>query len=133
MADAIPSAERRPSIAVLPFDDLSGDTGLVSLGLTEEITLTLASLRDLFVISSGSVRGFHGRNLSEAAVGRLLSVRYLLRGSIQRVGSKLRIYLELLDAETNEVVHSKRCDILHKDIFHGGFRREAQRDQANLI
>jgi TolB-like protein/Flp pilus assembly protein TadD len=110
--EATAGEEARASIAVLPFRKLAtGDDGYFADGIVDNIIHALASLKELFVISRGSTLGFGGGEIDARAIGRELGVRYLLYGSVQRSGKRLRIGTELIDAETGEVIRA--------DHYHG--------------
>ncbi|MBT8401435.1 MAG: protein kinase [Rhodothermia bacterium] len=97
------------SIAVLPIDDLSEDVhDYFADGLTEEIISDLSRVGTLRVTSRASSMAFKGERGSAREIGRRLGVRYLLDGSVRRMGSNVRIYLELTDVETNSSVWSKK-------------------------
>ena len=97
MAFALPD---KPSIAVLPFDNLSGDPGQDSIadGFTESLITTLAQMPDLFVIARNSTFTYKGKPVPVKQVAEELGVRYVLEGSIQREGDTLRIAAQLIDA-----------------------------------
>jgi adenylate cyclase len=103
--------EARPSIAVLPFRKLeAGDDSYFADGFVDNIIHALAALKELFVISRGSTLGFGSGAIDVRAIGRALSVRYVLYGSVQRSGDRLRIGTELSDAETGEVMRADHYD-----------------------
>ena len=110
--------EVRPSIAVLPFRKLaSGDDSYFADGIVDNIIQSLATLRELFVISRGSTLGFGGGPIDARAIGRALGVRYLLYGSVQRAGERLRIGTELSDAELGEVLRANQYDGAMGELF----------------
>src|SRR6516164_5509802 len=90
----------RPSIAVLPFKNLSGDTGqdFFSDGITEDVITALGRFSDLLVIAKSASFPFKGSNLAPSEIGRLLDARYLLEGSVRRDGDRVRIGAELTEA-----------------------------------
>lgn len=99
--------ESRPSIAVLPFRKIAaGDDAYFADGIVDNIVQSLAGLRELFVISRGSTLGFAGGPIDSRAIGSALGVRYLLYGSVQRSGDRLRIGTELSETETGEVLRT---------------------------
>jgi TolB-like protein len=101
------------SVAVLYFDNLSRDSSDAYLaeGLTEQTIASLAAVERLTVTSRFAVRRFRGRELPEAAaLGRLLNVSYLVTGSVQRSGNRLRVGVELLRAATGVRVWGERFD-----------------------
>jgi len=108
-----------PSIAVLPFVNLSGDPKQESLcdAMTEEIITTLAKVPKLFVIARNSTATYKGKGVKVNQVSEDLGVRYVLRGSIQRSGDRVRINAQLIDALTGHHVWTERYDRDLKDIF----------------
>jgi TolB-like protein/class 3 adenylate cyclase len=109
----------RPSIAVLPFKNLSGDTSqdFFSDGITEDVITALGRFSNLLVIAKSASFPFKGSNASPAEIGRLLDARYLLGGSIQRAGDRVRVNVELTEAATGFHVWSDTYDAEAKDIF----------------
>ena len=115
-----PSAgDKRPSIAVLPFQDLSStaDDSYFADGIVEDIVRGLGGLQELFVISRPSTLRYRGPDVSVLAVGAELGVRYILRGSVRRAGCRLRITTELNDAETGTMIRADRYDGEVSDLF----------------
>jgi adenylate cyclase len=98
------------SVAVLPLDNLSGDPRDQHLcdGITGDIITNLSRFRDLLVIARHSAFLFKGQSLPFDQIGRQLRVRYLLTGGLQRSGTKLRLRVELSDAESGRVIWSER-------------------------
>jgi adenylate cyclase len=90
----------KPSIAVLPFANLSGDPDqdYFADGMVEEIVGALSRFRSIFVIASGSTLSFKGKSVAPQEVARLLGVRYVLDGSVRKAGSRVRIFVKLIDA-----------------------------------
>jgi TolB-like protein len=90
----------RPSIAVLPLDNLSGDMGQDYFcdGITDDIITELSRFSELFVIARNSSFQYKGKAIDVRQVGRDLGVRYILQGSIRRVGDRVRISVQLADA-----------------------------------
>ena len=90
----------RPSIAVLPFTNMSGDfeQEYIADGFVEDITTELSRFRDLFVIARNSSFHYKGRAVDVRQVGRELGVRYVLEGSIRRDGDRFRITAQLVDS-----------------------------------
>src|SRR6516162_8726417 len=109
----------RPSVAVLPFKNLSGDAGqdFFSDGITEDVITALGRFSDLLVIAKSASFPFKGSNASPAEIGRLLDARYLLAGSIRRAGDRLRANVELTEAATGVHVWSETYDAELKDLF----------------
>jgi adenylate cyclase len=88
----------KPSIAVLPFQNLSGDVeqGYFVDGLVEDIITALSRFKSLFVIARNSSFAYKGKSFDIRQVGRDLGVRYILEGSVRRAGRRLRITAELV-------------------------------------
>ena len=96
------NADNRPSVAVLPFDNLSGDPGqgYFSDGLSEDIITELARNRELMVIARNSTFAFKDRPTDIREVGAKLGARYVVEGSTRRAGDQLRVVAQLIDAST---------------------------------
>ncbi|MDH3880751.1 MAG: tetratricopeptide repeat protein [Desulfobacteraceae bacterium] len=109
----------KPSIAVLPFKNLSGDPGqeFFSDGFTEDIITTLAKIPRMFVISRESSFTFKGKSVNIQVIGRDLGVRYVLEGSIQKFGDRIRITAQLIDATNGHHLWAEKYDRQLKDIF----------------
>jgi TolB-like protein/class 3 adenylate cyclase len=109
----------RPSIAVLPFKNLSGDASqdFFSDGTTEDVITALGRFSNLLVIAKSASFPFKGSNASPAEIGRLLDARYLLEGSVRRAGDRLRVNVELTEAATGVHVWADTYDAEAKDIF----------------
>jgi adenylate cyclase len=109
----------KPSIAVLPFVNMSGDPEqeYFSDGITEEIITALSKVPDLFVIARNSTFTYKGKSVWIPTVGRELGVRYALEGSVRKAGDKVRITAQLIDAKTNQHLWAERYDRELKDIF----------------
>jgi TolB-like protein len=109
----------RPSIAVLPFTNLSGDPDqdYFADGLTEDLITGLAHIRWLFVIARNSTFVYKSRPVSVSQVSRELGVRYVLEGSVRRGGNRLRISAQLIDAATGAHHWAERYDREIGDIF----------------
>lgn len=120
-ADAAAAALRRtkPSIAVLPFTNLSATPGqdYFADGLAEDIVASLSRSPWLFVVASSSSLQFRDAQVAPAAVCRALGVQYLLRGSLRRAEQRLRIAVELIDGNGDEVVWAERHDRPVADLF----------------
>ena len=110
----------KPSIAVLPFQDLSGDRGqeFFADGLVQEIITALSRMRSLFVIARNSSFIYKGKAVDVKQVGRELGVRYVLEGSVRRDGGRVRISGQLVDGSTGAQVWSDRFDGDLEDIFN---------------
>ncbi|HYZ40080.1 MAG TPA: adenylate/guanylate cyclase domain-containing protein, partial [Stellaceae bacterium] len=109
----------RPSVAVLPFKNLSDDAGqdFLSDGITEDVITALGRFSNLLVIAKSASFPFKGSKAQPAEIGRLLDARYLLEGSIRRAGDRLRVNVELTEAATGVHVWSETYDAELKDIF----------------
>ncbi|MDA8869866.1 hypothetical protein N9H93_00570 [Rhizobiaceae bacterium] len=108
-----------PSIAVLPFDNVSGDRSFDYFceGVIDDVIHSLASFNELQVIARASTLPFSGRSVDARDIARILSVRYVLKGTLRRGGSKLRLAVTLEDAVTGDVVMSQTSDFSHSTIF----------------
>ena len=109
----------RPSIAVLPFKNLSGDASqdFFSDGITEDVITALGRFSNLLVIAKSASFPFKGSNTAPAEIGRLLDARYLLEGSVRHAGDRVRVNVELTEAATGVHVWSETYDAEVKDIF----------------
>ena len=108
-----------PSIAVLPFNNMSGDPDQDYLcdGITENIISALSHNPVLFVIARNSTFAYKGKSVDVRKVGRELGARYVLEGSIQKTGERIRITAQLIDAKSGNHLWSERYDRDLKDIF----------------
>ena len=109
----------KPSIAVLPFQNISGDPEqeVFADGTVEDITTALSKLRWFFVIARNSSFAYKGRAVNVKQVGCELGVRYILEGSVRKSGNRLRITAQLVEAETGNHVWAERYDRDLDDIF----------------
>ncbi|MBT4486831.1 MAG: adenylate/guanylate cyclase domain-containing protein [Rhodospirillaceae bacterium] len=109
----------KPSIAVLPFANLSNDPKeeYFSDGITNDIITDLSKFDDLLVIASNAVRGYKGKNISVEEVSRKLGVRYVLEGSVQRANDKVRINAQLVDGASGRHLWAERYNENIEDIF----------------
>ncbi len=109
----------KPSIAVLPFDNMSDDPEqeYFSDGITEDIITGLSTLRWLFVIARNSSFTYKGRAVDVKDVARDLGVRYVLEGSVRKAGERVRVTAQLIEATTGNHVWAQRYDRLLDDIF----------------
>ena len=114
-----PRLPEKPSIAVLPFTNMSGDPEqeYFSDGITEDIINALSRLRWFFVIARNSTFIYKGQAADVRQVGRDLGVRYVLEGSVRKSGQRIRITSQLLDANTSNQIWSERYDRELTDIF----------------
>jgi adenylate cyclase len=117
--DEPPLRHDRPSIAVLPFDNMSSDVeqDYFADGITEDIITELSRFMSLFVIARNSTFAFKGQSLDVKEVGRRLGVRYVVEGSVRRAGKRLRITAQLIDALNDAHVWAERYDRDLEDIF----------------
>jgi len=109
----------KPSIAVLPFLNMSGDPGqeYFSDGLTEQIINGLCKISNLFVIARNSSFAFKGKSVDVQQVGKDLGVRYILEGSVQKAANRVRITAQLIDSTTGYHLWSENYDRDLSDIF----------------
>jgi TolB-like protein len=109
----------KPSIAVLPFENMSGDPEqeYFADGMVEEIITALSRFRSLFVIARNSSFTYKGRAVDVKQVGRELGVRYVLEGSVRRAANRVRIVGQLIDASTGAHLWADRFDGGLEDIF----------------
>jgi adenylate cyclase len=118
---APPSATKpsRPVVAVLPFDDLSGDParGYFADGITEDLITDLSKLSGMQVVARNSVMVYRDSNEPASRIGRELGADYLVRGSVQRAGEELRINVRLIDPAEDHNRWAERYDRKLADIF----------------
>ena len=109
----------KPSIAVLPFQNMSGDPEqeYFADGMVEEIITALSRIRWLFVIARNSSFTYKGQAVDVNQVGRELGVRYVLEGSVRKSGTRVRITAQLIDAETGAHLWADRFDGSLEDVF----------------
>ena len=109
----------KPSIAVLPFQNLSGDAeqAYFADGLVEDIITALSRFKSLFVIARNSSFSYKGKSPDVRQVGRDLGVRYVLEGSVRRAGGRVRVTGQLIDSETGAHLWANRFDSSLEDIF----------------
>ena len=109
----------KPSIAVLPFENLSGDPKQERLagGLTEDVITDLSRFRELFVIARNSTEVYKGKPVDIRQVAHDLGVQYVLEGSLQVDGAQVRITAQLIDATTGNHVWAQRYDRPLDDLF----------------
>jgi TolB-like protein len=117
--DAAPPLPERPSIAVLPFTNVSDDAGQQHFadGITEDLITSLSWIHWLFVIARNSSFAYRGRLSDVKTVSRELGVRYVLEGSVRHAGDRLRITVQLVDATTGAQHWAERYDRQLGDIF----------------
>lgn len=109
----------KPSIAVLPFQNMSGDPEqeYFADGMVEEVITALSRIRWLFVIASNSSFTYKGQAIDVQQVGRELGVRYVLKGSVRKLGDRVRITAQLIDALTGTHLWADRFDGSLEDVF----------------
>ena len=109
----------KPSIVVLPFDNMSAEPGQDYLadGIVEAITAALSCIRSFFVIARSSAFTYKGRATNARDIGKELGVAYLLEGSVQKAGNRLRIIVQLIETEGGAHVWSSRFDGAVEDFF----------------
>jgi TolB-like protein len=109
----------KPSIAVLPFENLSGDPGqdYFADGMTEEIITALSHVPFIFVVARNSTFTYKGTSPEIRQIGRTLGVRYVLQGSVRKADQRVRITATLVDATTDTHIWAGRFDGLLTDIF----------------
>jgi len=114
---AVPSD--KPSIAVLPFDNLSGDPDqdYFADGVVEAITAALSRIRSFFVIARNSAFAYKGRHVNVRDIGQQLGVAYVLEGSVQRAGPRVRIRVQLVETASGAHLWAERYDGGVDDIF----------------
>jgi TolB-like protein len=118
-AAAAPALPNKPSIAVLPFTNMSGDPDqdYFADGIAEDITTALSRVHALFVIARNSSFTYKGRAVDIVRVGRELGVRYVLEGSVRKAGTQVRVTGQLIDASTGAHLWADRMDGALDDIF----------------
>jgi adenylate cyclase len=116
MALALPN---KPSIAVLPFANMSGDAEqeYFADGMVEDVTTALSRFRNLFVIARNSSFAYKGKSVDIKQIGRDLGVRYVLEGSVRKAGNRVRITAQLIEAATGAHLWAERYDRDLADAF----------------
>jgi TolB-like protein/Flp pilus assembly protein TadD len=114
-----PSSAPRLSIVVLPFANIGGDPEQEYFvdGVTESLTTDLSRISGAFVIARNTAFTFKGKAVDVKKLGRELNVRYVLEGSVQRAGNRLRVNVQLIDAETGNHLWAERFDKPVADLF----------------
>jgi adenylate cyclase len=115
---ASPLADK-PSIAVLPFDNMSDDPEqeYFSDGMTDELIGDLAKIKNILVISRNSAFTYKGKTVKAQQIAKELNVRYILEGSVQKSGDRVRIRAQLIDGETDHHLWAESYDGVLKNIF----------------
>jgi adenylate cyclase len=107
-----------PTVAVLPFDNLSGpDDSYFVDGIAEDIITALSHFSSLMVISRGSTFAYRGRDVSDRDAAAELGAQFLVRGSVRRAGNRVRINVQLLDAHAGSTLWAHRFDREIEDVF----------------
>ena len=116
---SVSPASQQASIAVLPFENIGGDSKWDRLadGITEDIITDLSQSKDLFVVARNSTETYKGKPADVRNIGRDLGVNYVLEGSIQPIGDQVRVTAQLIDARTGGHVWSSRYDGPATDLF----------------
>jgi adenylate cyclase len=114
-----PELPDKPSIVVLPFDNMSAEPGQDYLadGIVEAITAALSRIKSFFVIARSSAFTYKGRATNARDIGKELGVAYMIEGSVQKGGNRLRIIVQLVETESGAHVWSSRYDGTVDDIF----------------
>jgi adenylate cyclase len=118
-SDAPPLLPSKPSIVILPLLNLSGDSDqeYFADGLTQSLTTDLSRFRGLFVIGRNTAFTFKGKSIDLKQLGQTLGVRYVLEGSVQRGGDRIRINVELINTQTGGHLWAERFDRDRADLF----------------
>ncbi|MDX8445969.1 winged helix-turn-helix domain-containing tetratricopeptide repeat protein [Mesorhizobium captivum] len=118
-AASAPTLPEKPSVAVLPFSNLSGDPQqeYFADGMVDDIITGLARIKWLFVIARNSTFTYKGRAVDVKQVGRELGVRYVLEGSVRKAGGSVRVAGQMIDASTGAHIWAERYDRSFEDIF----------------
>ncbi len=113
------SGPPRLSLVVLPFANISGDPEQEHFvdGITESLTTDLSRIRGAYVVARNTAFAYKGKPLDVKTIGRELNVRYVLEGSVQRGGNRLRVNVQLIDAETGNHLWAERFDKPLADLF----------------
>jgi TolB-like protein/Tfp pilus assembly protein PilF len=114
-----PKVSEKPSIAVLPLTNMSGDPGqdYLAEGITEDIITELSRFRQIQVLSRNSSFRYSGKNADIVRVGRELNVQYVLEGSLRKIGDRVRITAQLIDASSGNHLWAERYDRKQDEIF----------------
>jgi adenylate cyclase len=109
----------KPSVAVLPFQNMSGDSEqeYFADGMVEDITAALCRVGDFFVIARNSAFSYKGRTVPAQQISRELGVRYLIEGSVRKSGNRVRITAQLIDGPSGNHLWSDRYDGAMTDVF----------------
>jgi TolB-like protein/Flp pilus assembly protein TadD len=118
-ADSTLALPQKPSIAVLPFSNMSGDAAddPFADGVTEEIITALSRVHWFFVIARGSTFAYKRRDIDSSSIARELGVRYILMGSVRRAGDRIRVTAKLIDGSNSSSIWARSYDRALSDIF----------------
>ena len=118
-AEVASASPKKPSIAVLPLANMSGDPEqeFFADGLNEDIITELSRFHDLFVISRNSTFVYKGKAVKVQDVAREFGVDYVLEGSVRKAGDRVRVTVQLIDAETDRHIWAERYDRQLEDVF----------------
>jgi TolB-like protein len=110
-ADAPATVNQQPSIAILPFVDISpSGNDFLADGLVNEITVALSQMREFFVIARQSAYAYKDRFIDAREAGAALGARYIIDGTVQRVEARVRLHVQLVDATTGTMIWARRFD-----------------------
>ena len=125
----LPSLKARPSVAILPFENMNRDKSedYLADGITEDITIAVAKNRWLTVVARNPAFSFRNSKESLSSIGQQLNARYLVTGSVRKAGSRFRIGVEMVDAANEVSIWSERFDRDGMDIF------ELQDDISEMV
>src|SRR6185437_13356435 len=114
-----PTSDERPSMAVLPFTSMGGGSRHERFtdGIVEDVIMALSRFKSLFVIARNSSFEYKGRTINIKQVGWELGVRYVVEGGVRKTGEKLRVSVQLVDAESGYQLWSERYDRELEDVF----------------
>ena len=131
--DAAPALPNKPSLAVLPFENLSSDPeqGFLADGLVDEVITALSRFRTFAVVARNSTFAYKGRAVDVRSVARDLGVRYILEGSVQRSGDKIRVTAQLIEGASGAHVWAEKFEGVVSDIFD--FQDEITKSVIGLI
>src|SRR5262245_33612719 len=118
-APSLGVARGKPCVAVLPFDNLSSDPEqeYFSEGVTEDIITALSKYRSILVVARNSTFALKGRGVDARRIGRDLGANYIVRGSVRRIGPRVRISAQLVEAESGQQIWAEQYDRELQDIF----------------
>lgn len=118
-ASETPSLPVKPSVVVLPFLNMSGDSEqeFFADGMTEDVITELSRFRELFVISRNTSFKYKAKSVNVGEVARALGVQYVIEGSVRKAGGRVRVTVQLIDAETDRHLWAERYDRELEDIF----------------